>query len=186
MSSSEVSELYNIYFNTHYKDLTLLSVDESGSHQGGSYLTEDRMGETPLYYRSPIYDFSLMATSSTSGTGYLSAGFFFGNGVTGSVSNYHDVQTLGSTSQLIKYCYNTSLSHSSAEIDAHVQNLAQGGIGGSYAQLVPISDRVMNETGSIFPTGRAMDFEVRPPLGLNVPGPGRLRGRTTPYKVTKK
>jgi len=187
LRSSEVSELYNLYFNTHYKDLKQINVPNiDGNALGGQASDGDPEGETPLFYRSPIYDFSLCASSSAAQTGFLSSAFLFGNGMSGSLNlDTHDARRFGGHGKLLRSCYNTSLSSSAYASNAHVRNEAKSS-GTSHPEIIPTCSRVMDESESAFPTNRKADIIADPPIILNTPGPGRLRGRSTPYKVTKK
>ena len=179
LSQAEITELYNLYFNTHYKDLTIINSDYNGNQMGGVDRWSDLVFTGPghgLYYKSPLYNHSAFSS--------LSAGFLAGNGVTGSASETWYKQSIvklsSSPSDVIKV-YNI------ADTGSAGINFATSSIGTTYnPYLGQISDLDMNETGSTYPTDRAADFGAVPPIGLNIPGPVGLRGRTTPYKVTKK
>ena len=191
LRASEVSELYNLYFNTHYKDLTHINLNYQGTKQiGGMGPAGDPNHETALFYKSPVYSFSAAQSSSAGGTGTMCAAYLFGNGigtqaVDFSGNNMHDVRLFGGEEKLIFTCHNSALSRSSADIDAHVMMSATRN-GAGFARLISTSGKNMNESSAGYPANRAADLNVDPSLGLNIPGPGRLRGRNTPYKVTKK
>ena len=192
LSSTEVEELYNLYFNTHYKDLDVLNVDYNGK-QMGSFAghqtlnsTSTNPGDVGLIYKTPLYNHSAAS--------YICAGWS-PNAVTGSSTSTNwavqfDNQSPAGADDALDF-------HGRGPMIQRIHNLAATGSSGNNIlsaswkttyepSIVATCERYMFETGSNFPSDRVADLNAKPTFGLNVPGPHRLRLRKEPYKVTKK
>jgi|TARA_B100000029_G_scaffold498937_1_gene568577 hypothetical protein len=184
LSSTEVSELYNLYFNTHYKDLDVLHLDKDGKQRGGYGSIEDSRwygsaapGDFGRFIKTPLYNHSAFNQLR---------GGWTPNGVTGS-TGYSTVTVDTGASVDPIFGRGVQIIANIATTGSSANNVLSASMSTVYEPSIQATcDRLMYETGSAFPSDRVADLNAKPTFGLNVPGPGRLRERNTPYKVTKK